>query len=113
MKRLLLSSILLLTVMVGACVFSGSQDGFEAYNRRDYATAWKKLKPLAEQGYADAQYTLGTMYERGRGVPEDVAVAVKWYRLAANQGHALSQDILGGMYAIGRDVPQDYAEAVK
>jgi hypothetical protein len=32
-------------------------------------TALRELTPLAEQGNADAQYYLGVMYHKGRGVP--------------------------------------------
>ena len=44
------------------------------------------LQGLAEQGDAQAQFTLGAMYYNGRGVPQDYKQAVKWYRLAAEQG---------------------------
>ena len=33
-----------------------------------------------------AQYNLGLMYTKGRGVPEDFAEAFKWWQLAAAQG---------------------------
>ena len=46
----------------------------------------------------DAQFNLGVMYEKGRGVPQDDAEAVKWYRLAAEQGNAYAQINLGAMY---------------
>ena len=67
----------------------------------------KKL-PIAEQGYAPAQYNLGIMYDNGYGVPQDYAEAMKWYRLAAEQGHTDAQYNLGLMYDNGRGVPQDY-----
>ena len=35
----------------------------------------------AEQGNAEAQSSLGAMYYRGQGVPQDYALGVKWYRL--------------------------------
>ena len=41
------------------------------------------LKKKAAAGDATAQLRLGTMYDRGRGVPEDKAEAVRWYRLVA------------------------------
>ena len=53
-------------------------------------------RPLADQGYASAQFNLGTMYTNGRGVPKDDVQAVKWYRLAADQGNAFAQAHLGG-----------------
>ena len=62
--------------------------GLEAYGRGDYATALREWRPLADAGYAVAQYNVGVMYRHGRGVPQDHAEAVKWYRLAAAQGDA-------------------------
>ena len=73
----------------------------------------EELKQKAEQGDADAQFNLGTMYENGQGVPQDYAEAVRWYRMAADQGDAYAQYKLGVMYADGRGVPQDDAEAVR
>ena len=84
-----------------------------AYQRGDYATAIRELRPLAEQGDAEAQYNLGVIYDRGQGVTQDYAEAVKWYRKAAEQGDARAQGNLGVMYSTGRGVPQDYAEAAK
>ena len=72
------------------------------------------LRARAEQGHADAQYTLGVMYANGRGMPQDDAEAVRCYRLAADQGHAGAQYNLGVTYRDGgTGVPQDYAEAVR
>ena len=89
------------------------EDALDAYNTGDYATALRLWRPLAEQGYAYAEYMLGVMYERGEGAPRDYAEAVKWYRLAAEQDYANAQSDLGFMYDIGRGVPQDDVEAVK
>ena len=85
----------------------------KAYQRGDYATALKELRPLAEQGDAKAQTSLGSMYGKGEGVPQDYAEAMKWHRLAAEQGDAQAQVSLGVMYASGEGVPEDYAEAMK
>ena len=71
------------------------------------------LKEEAAQGDADAQFTLGVRYSRGRGVPQDYAEALKWYRLAANQGKAAAQLNLGVMYHEGEGVPRDYVQALK
>ena len=69
------------------------------------AERWYRL--AAEQGYAEAQFNLGAMYDDGEGVPQDYAEAERWYRLAATQGYAEAQNNLGAMYANGRGVPQD------
>jgi len=87
--------------------------GKDAYDRRDYSTALKEWRPLADQGYANAQYNLGVLYEKGQGVPQDNAEAVRWWRLAAEQGVALAQANLGVMYYRGQGVPQINAEAAR
>ena len=105
----------------GSATFAGStRDGVGGYNEGlaaaeagDYATALREWWPLAEQGNAYAQFYLGTMYERGHGVPQDYKEAVKWYRKAAEQGPVEAQNNLGGKYQKGRGVPQNYKEAVK
>jgi hypothetical protein len=40
-----------------------------AYEKGDYETVLRLWRPLAEQGEAEVQYSLGAMYEDGRGVP--------------------------------------------
>jgi len=70
------------------------------------------IRTLAEQGNAEAQNSLGSMYRTGEGVPQDAAEAVHWFRLAAEQRHALGQLNLARMYRDGHGVPQHYTEAV-
>ena len=69
------------------------------------------LRARAEQGDADAQYTLALRYDYGEGVPQDYAEAARWYRLAAEQGDASAMTNLGIRYASGWGVPQDYVLA--
>ena len=120
-----LTKKLLATALFGASVFSFQptawadtpaqqfQQGLEATMRGDYQTAFKLWLPMAEQGYAGAQFNLGVMYENGDGIKQDDFEAVKWYRKAAEQGDADAQANLGSAYGAGRGVRQDYAEAVK
>ena len=111
MKKLL---VCILFVLFGTQMSAQEIDkGYEAYNDGDYATALNEWKPIAEQGYAFAQYNLGIMYEYGNGVAKDYAEAVKWYRLSAEQGYAIGQYSLGLMYSNGYGVLKDKAEAVK
>ena len=110
--RTLLAALALWLCMSGALA-GPFEDGFTAVQRGDYAAALKLWKPLADQGYSDAQYNLGVMYDNGKGVPQDDAEALKWYRKAADQGLAQAQYNLGVMYDEGKGVPQDYAEALK
>ena len=84
-----------------------------AWGQGQGMSALDDLIRSAEQGDADAQLSLGGMYDNGEGVPQDYVQAVKWYRLAAEQGNAMAQGILGNMYYRGQGVPQDYTQAVK
>ncbi len=58
----------------------------------------------AEQGHTDAQYHLGHIYRYGYGVDQNKLTAVKWYRKAAEQGHAAAQFCVGLMYQCGYGV---------
>jgi TPR repeat protein len=84
-----------------------------AYQKGDYATALRLLRPLADRGDVRAQSTLGLMYYHGRGVRQDNLEAIKWFRPAAEQGDERAQFHLGFMYAEGQVLPQDFAEAAK
>ena len=63
---------------------------------------WRRAK-----GYAVGQYSLGLMYNNGRGVPRDDAEAARWYRLAADQGLTEAQYNLGLLYVTGRGVSRN------
>jgi TPR repeat protein len=51
-----------LTLLISNYALANFQDGLNAYNKQDYATALKEWQPLAKQGNADAQNNLGLMY---------------------------------------------------
>jgi uncharacterized protein len=94
------------------------EDGQAAFRSGDCATALRLWRPLAEQGHAKVRVNLGTMYNLGKGVPQDHAEALKWPRLATGQeddvaAQAFAQVKLGGMYENGEGVPQDNAEAAR
>jgi len=60
--------------------------GVAAYQSGDYATALREWTPLAEQGYAEAQYNLGLMYRNGQGVLQDNIYAHMWGNIASSNG---------------------------
>jgi hypothetical protein len=82
-----------------------------ATQRNDYATAYNIIRPLAEAGDARAQYFVGSFFDMGFGVPEDIREALRWYHLAANQGYPAAQTSLGLTYYTGDRVTQDYGQA--
>jgi uncharacterized protein len=75
MRRMMLATLML--AVSNCVVFAGPlEDRLSAYDRGDYATALRVLRPLADQGYAEAQSNLGLMYENGNGVTQDFKEAV-------------------------------------
>lgn len=118
MTKLIRAALILVTLgvsfssfVVGEAVAGAFEDGMAAYNRRDYATAFREFLPLAQAGDRNAQDGLGLMYEKGQGVTQNYKKAVNWYRLAAKQGNLQAQYDLGLMYEIGHGVGQDDVRA--
>ena len=99
--------VLLLAIASMEC-FAGLNEGFTAYKAGKYKTALKEFLPLANDGDATAQFSLGFMYEKGQGVAQDYSQAADWYRKAAVQGDAEAINNLGLMYDKGEGVPQNY-----
>jgi hypothetical protein len=50
------------------------------------------FQKAAEQDLPSAQYSLGEVYESGRGVKADRKQALKWYRKSAKQGFYMAED---------------------
>ena len=113
MRRLLTICCIVATLLLGSTEGWGAdfQKGMNAYRSGDYPTAFRELEPLAEQGYADAQFYLGAMYYLGIGASQNYKNAFKWFKLAAKQGNAPAQSNLGVMYAVGEGVIQDNVRA--
>ena len=85
MKKLL-TTLTLLFLTLGTAWGGAREDGFAAAESKDYATAFKLWRPLAEQGDAVAQSNLGVMYRTGQGVLQDYARAHMWLNLASAAG---------------------------
>ena len=62
------------------------QDVQSALDRKDYATALRTVRPLAQSGDPAAQSLLGTLYALGDGVTQSYKESVDWYRKSAAQG---------------------------
>ncbi len=105
--------ILAFLLTSGATARADFEAGKRAYEQGDYATAVKELRPLAEQGNAEAQTFLGLMYFRGRGGPQDIGQGLKWFKAAAERGNAEGQFYLGSMYLMGIGTARDTAQGLK
>lgn len=79
----------------------------------NYAQALKWFALAAAQGNATAQFSLGNLYDKGRGVARDGAEAFSWYRKAAEQGFPAAQLNVGIMYEAGDGVAPDLVEAAR
>ncbi|MGU9957028.1 MAG: hypothetical protein ACNYPI_05120 [Arenicellales bacterium WSBS_2016_MAG_OTU3] len=64
-RRCLILALLLASIGISYADFDA---GEAAYERHDYATALREFRPLAEQGNAEAQNILSSMYYIGQGV---------------------------------------------
>src|ERR1051326_3612736 len=85
-------------------------DAFAAYQKGDYQTALKLMKPLAEAGNVNAQYNVGAMYNEHL-VKQDFVEAAKWFKLAAAKGNVFAQVDLGVLYEYGKGVSKDYTRS--
>jgi TPR repeat protein len=70
-----------------------------------------KLKLMAQQGDADSQYKLGSIYHSGKVVDRDDDKAIKWLKLAVEQGHTYAQYAYSVMYMGGYGVKQSWSDA--
>lgn len=102
--------VLAIFLCTGLCVAADFDSAKSAYDAKDYATAFKELTPLADQGDADARSLLGKMYWRGQGVVKDTDQAVKLFKASAAQGNADAQFFLGSYYLLPHT---DVAEGAK
>ena len=95
MKKLILSVGLFITTL------------FYAQN-----TDMKTLIQKANQGNAEAQFSLGYAYAGGDNVEQSDTQAVYWYQKSAEQGDADVQYVLGLAYYDGEGVEQSHSKAV-
>ena len=94
-KKILTFFITSICLLFWACtsfaLVTQYQEAVNAYKRKDYEKAYQLILPLAKKGFSKAQYSLGVMYEKGKGVNKDSDKAQKWFQFAANQGLAKAQ----------------------
>ncbi|NEN76197.1 sel1 repeat family protein [Pelistega sp. NLN82] len=83
----------------------------QAFDIKDYEKAMAILRPLAEQGNAEAQFKLGSMYQFAQGVQTNYNEAIYWYLKSAKKNFASAQYNIGNMYFYGEGVSQSYSTA--
>ena len=116
LKKIIYSHWLAFCVVIVVLTFSAKADiqkGIEAYQQGDYATALEEWLPIAKQGNAEAQFSVGLLFDQGLNVIPDYKIAVKWFTLASKQGHIFAQSNLGWKYHKGQGVAKDNVHAFK
>jgi len=80
--------------------------------RKDLAEAMSYYRRATATGpHADAEYAIGRMTLRGRGVPRDPVEGVKWLKKAAEHQSPAAQYMLGAAYEAGWGVVANDGEA--
>jgi uncharacterized protein len=79
---------------------------------QSYSKAFALTKKSAEQGYSNAQMSLGTFYIGGKVVEEDFDKGIYWIEKAADQENVdaqfyYAQLLLGTTLFVGNNVEQD------
>lgn len=85
--------------------------GLAAYQNGDYDRAREEFLPLADEGDITAQYYMGELFLKGKGVPQDFEKAVEWFALAAEYGHGHAQANLGALLTLGLGTRRDMETA--
>ena len=73
----------------------------------------ERLQKWSLRNRSWAQFDLGSLYNRGRGVTKDPKRAFELWKLAADQGHHTAQFNLGFMYKHGKGVIESDEQAFK
>ena len=88
-------------------------DWYDKSAKQGYKNALQNLKRVADSGNANAQVRLGYMYDEGKGVKVDDALAVKYYQKAANGGNDWAMRNLGLMYEYAEGTTKNLQLALK
>ncbi|MGS0367861.1 tetratricopeptide repeat protein, partial [Escherichia coli] len=81
------------------------------YQPIDYTQAYNYFTLAAQQGLAQAEYSLGMLYLQGRGVTANPVQAKNWLTKAAKQGEISAQFNLALLYTRGDGVKKDNNQA--
>jgi hypothetical protein len=87
--------------------------GQRAYEEKDYGSAFKNWKRLADQGHTQAAFHVADMYDFAMGVSHSPAQAALYYLKAAERGHAEAQFRIANRYDSGTGIGWNKLEALK
>ncbi|WP_207061375.1 sel1 repeat family protein [Motiliproteus sp. SC1-56] len=102
------------SLWLGLVLALGSPLGFgqtpDSLSETDMALGY--YKPLAEQGGAYAQLTIGEIYMEGAGVKQDLVEAYAWFAVASAQGVDEATAIMEHVYTKLDEAEREQARAL-
>ena len=98
-------------MFIGNAVADSVQQGYEAYQRKDWTAAYDLWRPEAEAGNVRAQFYLSVLYAEGIGVAFSPDLAKHWLLKAAEGGFPAAQFNLGNWYQQGTWVEMDDSQS--
>ncbi len=99
--------VFLFVLLAPSISYSDHLKGLSEYQAGHFDRALAEWKKSAAVGDTDSQFSIGSMYANGRGVPSDDEEAARWYAKAAFGGNSKAQFNLCWMYANGRCVEKN------
>lgn len=72
----------------------GFLEGVEAYQNKEFRTAFEHIEPLAKLGHVQSQFLVAVMYYRGEGASKNTLLGYGWMKLAAEGGHEKAKELL-------------------
>lgn len=111
MKKIIVA-IFFLACTSPAALSQSFEAGLNAFDNEQYEIALRNWLPLADAGDANAQISIGFMYQAGLGVSQSYGRAEEWYREALNNGLAEAHTRLGVMALEGLGKPENPSEAI-
>lgn len=92
---------------------AGYEDALQMVRQAKYQQAMAEFLPLAQEGHAASQFSMGLMYHLGRGVKTNPKTAYDWYKKAVLQDHPPAMNNMGMMYLNGDYVGRNREVAFK
>lgn len=91
---LIINALVLLFIEFRRTDEENYQRGLEAYQEKNYYKTYNIMSSLADDGHAEAQKLLATLYAKGQGVEIDEALATFWSEKASQNEKKKTQELL-------------------
>jgi len=114
MRKILTLVTLSVTLLVAQSAYALSDTCQKAVGAEHYQDIVKDCLADANSGNAEAQFRIGLLYLKGRGVPRNEKLALEWLQKSADSGFLRSIFVIGMMHQKGlAELKQNNQEALK